>query len=41
MLALAWATLPDLERERKGVLLVGVGMCSPTQSCYDLVLNAI
>lgn len=27
MLALAWATLPDLERERKGVLLVGVARC--------------
>jgi ACR3 family arsenite efflux pump ArsB len=27
MLALAWATLPDLERERKGVILVGIARC--------------
>ncbi|TFY63586.1 hypothetical protein EVG20_g6255 [Dentipellis fragilis] len=47
MLALAWATLPEasLERERKGVLLVGVGACSPAcctrRVHYDLNLEQL
>jgi ACR3 family arsenite transporter len=41
MLGLAWATLPEphLERERKGVILVGVARCIGVSLAWFIMLS--